>query len=207
MKKQLGILMAGAVIVVPLAITVYLIWAMGSWLDSMGNQAVQSVWEGVSLWPGVGAVAIIAAIYFVGLLTRLWLFRGAFGFFERFVSRVPGVKTIYESVRDLMKLFGGDPSKMGRVVKYTPPGTDISLLGIMTNKRPAGIADGSGPPRVAVYLPYAYMFGGPTIYVSPEHVEEVDMSVDQCLKIAATAHVGAMAKLPTDTAASADREN
>jgi len=51
---------------------------------------------------------------------------------------------------------------------------------------------------VAVYLPYAYMFGGPTIYVSPEHVHDVDLSVEQVLKIAATAHVGAEA-LPVPT--------
>ena len=178
---------------VPLAITVWLVWAMGSWLDAMGDQAVKSFRKDVDLPTGVGAATIIVAIYLVGLLTRVWVFRSAYSLIERLLGRVPGVKTIYESLRDMMKLFGGDAEKMGRVVKYTPPGPELSLLGIMTNKRPVGIADGTGQSKVAVYLPYAYMFGGPTIYVSPEYVEEVDLSVDQCLKIAATAHVGAEA--------------
>jgi hypothetical protein len=35
------------------------------------------------------------------------------------------------------------------------------------------------------------MFGGPTFFASPEHIVEVDMSVEQCMKTAATAMVGA----------------
>jgi uncharacterized membrane protein len=105
-----------------------------------------------------------------------------------------------------MKLFGGEAGRMGRAIRYRPPGAGIDLLGILTNERPAGIADSTAERRVAVYLPYAYMFGGPTIYVSPEHVHDVPLSVDQALKMAATAHVGADAPPEPPKAAPKDAD-
>jgi uncharacterized membrane protein len=34
------------------------------------------------------------------------------------------------------------------------------------------------------------MFGGITVYCNPEQIEEIDMSVEQCMKLCATAFVG-----------------
>ena len=190
--RQVRIILAGAILVAPLAITVWVIWSLGTWLD----QAVIGLFYGAdnpeapeTLY-GLGAIIIVAAIYFVGLLAQLWLFRGAFGVVERLLIRLPGIKTIYESVRDLMKLFGGDSQQMGRVVEYTLPGTDMALLGILTNENPLGVPLDSPHRKVAVYIPYSYMFGGPTFFASPDQITEVDMSVEECMKIAATAMVG-----------------
>ena len=131
---------------------------------------------------------VLVGIYLVGLLTHLWIFRWAVGLVEKLVVRVPGVKTVYESVRDLLKLFGGDARRMGRVVLYTPPGTDMTMLAILTNERPSGIGP-EAKHKVAIYLPYSYMFGGITVYVSPDHLQEVDTPVEVALKLAATAQV------------------
>jgi uncharacterized membrane protein len=199
MNKQLRILLAGAMVVIPVAITVWVIWAIGSGLDNLVKGPLNQ--HGIRLPTGAGALIVIGATYLVGLMMRLWIFRGMLAGFERLVVRVPGVKTIYESVRDLMKLFGSDSHRMGRVVQYTPPGTDMVLLGILTNERPKVGLD-SESRRVAVYLPYSYMFGGLTIYVSPEHLREVDMPVEQALKLSATAQVGATSAAGTVAKAS-----
>ena len=106
---------------------------------------------------------------------------------ERIVERLPGAKTIYESVRDLLKLFGGDARHMGRVVLYTPPGVEMSMLAILTNDRPRGLERAAG--RVAIFLPYSYMFGGITVYVPASCLREVAMPVEEALKLCATAQV------------------
>jgi len=199
MKKQMKIFLAGMLVIVPLAVTVYVIVGVGSWLDGLGSQLVKAVLsdENAELpFAGLGVLVLLAAIYLIGLMTQVWGFARLFGYLESIIARLPGIKVIYESIRDLMKLFGGGSGKMGRAVRYHPPGTDIDLLGILTNDKPLGMDDGPAGKKVAVYLPYAYMFGGPTIYVSPEHVHDVDLSVEQVLKIAATAHVGAEALPP-----------
>lgn len=189
MKRQIKIFLAGAFIIVPVALTLYVLYSIAASLDGMGTGLLQRFWPQGQLFPGAGAVAVIAAVYFVGLLTHVWVFKNAFLRLERLMARLPGVKVIYESVRDLMKLFGGDSKGMGRAVEYRPPGANYTMLGILTNDDPAGMSTG-GVKRVAVYIPLAYMFGGPTIYPEAKDVRELDLPVEQALRLAATANIG-----------------
>ena len=190
MKTQIRIFLSGALVLVPLAITVYVIVSVGAWLDGVGKELMKRVGgDPDKLFQGAGVLLVVTIIYLVGLLTHVWGFRSIWGWFERLLGRLPGVKIIYESVRDLMKLFGGGAGSMGRAVEYRPPGADVAFLGIVTNEDPAG-AKGEGQKRVAVYIPLAYMFGGPTVLTSPEHLRNLDMSVERALKLAATAHMG-----------------
>ncbi len=190
MNKHLKTFLSGLLIIIPLGVTVFVIYRIGSLIDLFGKKVLGLIGLNKDyMFGGLGVIFLLVAIYFIGMLTRLWLFQAGYAKFEAFLTRLPGIKTIYESVRDLMKLFGGESGKMGRVVEYTQPGTDISVLGILTNENPVDISEVTGEKKVAVYLPYAYMFGGPTVYVSPDNVKDVCMTVDQALKIAATAHV------------------
>lgn len=186
MKKQLRILLAGALTVVPFAITIWVIISAGKWVDGLVVEPLKQ-WD-INLYPGVGAAIMIAMLYAVGLLTHFWVFRSLVSLLEKFLARVPGARTVYESIRDLMKLFGGDAKRMGRTVLYTPVGTEMTLLAIMTNEKPAGVS-GAGQDKVAIYVPYSYMFGGITIYVPRQSVREVDIPVEQALKLCATAQV------------------
>ena len=193
MKVVIRTFLSGLLIIVPLAITAYVLYSVGSWMDDKGRLAVAKIWgadAAKGLFSGAGALLLMGVVYITGMLTRVWAFRTAWGLFERLVASVPGVKVIYESVRDLMKLFGAGSNSMGRVVEYRPPGTDVAVLGILTNEHPAAGKQAGAPDRVAVYLPLAYMLGGPTILTSPEHLKDVDMTVEHALKLAATAHLG-----------------
>jgi uncharacterized membrane protein len=190
MKNLIRTFLSGALVVVPVAITAYVLYSMALWLDSLGLRMVTAVWPNAQTFPGAGALLLIAVIYLTGLLTRLWIFRRVWDVIEGLLAKVPGVKVIYESVRDLMKLFGGGAASMGRVVEYRPPGTDVAVLGILTNEHPIGVAPEGQPKRVAVYLPLAYMLGGPTILTTEDNLTDVDMPVEHALKLAATAYLG-----------------
>lgn len=189
MNRHLRILLAGAMVVVPLAVTVYLIWWAGAALHGLASGLIGAVSPEAQklLFPGTGVLVVLIGIYLIGLLTRWWVFRGALGLLERALSRLPVVKSIYESIRDVLKLFGGDAEQMGQVVRLRLPGTDIKLLGILTSTSPRGA---KGEKLVSVYLPMSYMFGGPTVYVPPEAAQPVDLTVEEALKIATTADAG-----------------
>ncbi|MDP6635628.1 MAG: DUF502 domain-containing protein [Phycisphaerae bacterium] len=186
MKKQLGIFLAGVMVLVPLTITVYTVYWLGGALDALGREILPNV----ALPPGVGVLILIAGVYLVGLATRLWLFRAFWSVLEKLITSLPGVKMLYESVRDLLQLFGGDAGKMGQVVQYTPPGSNMKMLGIRTNDNPPYGQNPQGGRTVAVYLPFTYMFGGITVYCDPDRIKELDMPVEQCMKLCATAFVG-----------------
>lgn len=195
MNRHLRILLAGVMVIVPLAATVYLVWRAGAALHGLASSLIGAVLPGAQrfLFPGAGVLVVLIGIYLIGLLTHWWVFRRALGLLERALSRLPVVKTIYESIRDVLKLFGGDAEQMGQVVRLRLPGTDIRLLGIRTSTSPRGA---KGEQLVAVYLPMSYMFGGPTVYVPPEAVDPVDLTVEEALKIAATADAGQAAETP-----------
>jgi uncharacterized membrane protein len=126
----------------------------------------------------------VALIYVIGLLTRWWAFRWVLRLLERALSRLPVVKSIYQGVRDVLALFAGDAERMGRVVRYRLPGTEIQLLGIQTTTSPRATDE---PGKVALYIPMSYMFGGPTVYVDGGSVQPVDMTVAEALRVAVTA--------------------
>ena len=186
MKKQLGIFLGGIMVLVPLAATAYVMCWLGGALDALGREILPNV----ALPPGVGALILIAGVYLVGLATRFWLFQAAWSLLEKIIAGLPGVKTLYESIRDLLQLFGGNAGKMGQVVQYSPPGSSMKMLGIRTNDNPPYARGSGGGRTVAVYLPFSYMFGGITVYCEPDRIEEIDMPVEQCLKLCATAFVG-----------------
>jgi uncharacterized membrane protein len=193
MNRHLKILMAGALLVVPLVATVWVVCWIGTKLGAVGYDLLDTMGLVETFryqWLAglVGVVIVVAGIYAIGLLANFWLFRKLFALLDHLLSVVPGVKTIYESVRDLMKLFGGGGKAMGYAVVYTDPATKVKRLGIVTNEHPQGLPPGDD--SVIVYLPMGYMIGGPIVYASPADIERIDMPVEVALKLAATAFVG-----------------
>ncbi len=192
--------LAGLIVVVPFAITVGIFWWVAGWIGGMGYQLMEKLHAIRSetsdrdkmIAAFLGGVALLGSIYVVGLLTHVLVFRRLLQWVEKMVIHLPGAKTIYESVRDLMKLFGDDSRKMGRSILYKMPNTDIVMMGILTNDQPLAVNAPNVPAdkkKVAVYFPFSYMLGGLTVYVETRYLQDTSLTVDQVLKLCTTAHV------------------
>ena len=205
MNRHIRIFLAGVMLTAPIAITVGVIWWVGSALDGLVLAAVRAVAPKTPALPfhGFGVILVLVGIYLAGLLTRVWGFRWVLRLLERLFERLPIVRSIYESVRDILTLFGGESEKMGQAVRFKVPGLEGEMIGIRTSTSPRGSA--GVPNRVSVYLPMSYQIGGFTVYVPADAVEPLDMSVEQALKIAATADAG-KAAIPTATGAKPEQE-
>ncbi len=187
MKKQLSILLAGLFTLAPFAITVWILGWAGETIDSIFGDPIREFWPGMPA--GAGILIAVVLIYLIGLATHFWLFRWVLSVLEGLMVRLPGVKLLYESVRDLMSLFHREGGPMGRAVACKLPDMNGEVLGILTNENPEGFNEADGPRKVAIYLPMSYMIGGITIYVPADSVREVDMTVDQALKVSTMAQV------------------
>ena len=201
MNRHLRTLLTGAAVVIPSAITLYVIYRIGLALDTLGRAAIA---HKLVPPPGVAAVAVLVilllGIYLIGLLAKLVVFRSLLSGWERLIGRVPVVKTLYESVRDLLQLFSGRSSGMGAVVEYRPPGMGLAMLGVLTNRSLSGTSAQSDPNLVSVYLPFTYMIGGVTVLADRRYLRELDMPAERALKLAATAHVEAPSAEPLKAA-------
>ena len=191
MGKQFKIFLQGLVIITPIIFTVYVCVAFALWLDRTTTAGLIAL----HLEPrrGLGVVITLAAIYLVGLLARTWIFRGVIGLGEAILDRIPGVKSLYSAVKDLLQfLSGADETTKGVPARLKLMDGKVDMLALITQKQPETFMGESERGRVAVYLPMSYQIGGFTVFVRPEDVEEIaGMTVEDVLKLSMTAGVGA----------------
>ncbi len=115
MKQLTKTFLAGLAVGIPLIITVWVIIQLGLWLNGLALQAVGLISSGaaqaIAEWPGLGLVTILVTIFIlitlIGAAARFWFTAGILSRLERVLERLPLVKTIYTSVRDMLRFFGG----------------------------------------------------------------------------------------------------
>lgn len=199
MNKVLKTFLAGAIVSVPLIITIWVVYSLGVGLGGLVFKAAATFCRPLAnvpldSWlrmPIVWVVVVCGLIFLVGLGTRFWGFARVLRLTESLLERVPLVKTVYTATRDMMKFFSGQEGSIGKVVLYKVPGQETRMLAILTNEHPIGLPAEHAANMVAIWLPMSYQLGGYMLYVPHDSVEPVDMSVEQVMKLAATAEVGA----------------
>lgn len=147
--------------------------------------------EGIHYWHGMGLVLGIILTVAVGLLARSWLAAKSLPWFERLIGRIPLLKTLYSSVRDLLGFMSGSGRKpFSRVVLVKLSGTQAKVLGFVTRENfddISGLKDVGD--RIAVFISWSYNLGGVTLLVPREDIEEINMRVEDALRFALTAGV------------------
>lgn len=189
MKNLSRIFLSGLVAVVPLALTVALLVWLGVQSERLLGGAVRLLLPDFLVFPGLGLILGVGLVFAVGLLMQLWLVQQLFRFGEGLLGRIPLVKTIYGSIRDVMQMFSGPEGReTGKPVIVRLPGREESLLGFMTQD---GLSDDlGGEDIVAVYLPMSYQLGGYTLMLPREQVEPLDMGAQEAMRFVLTAGLG-----------------
>ena len=194
MKLVIRMFLTGLAAVLPVTVTLYVLYWLGSAAESFLGRGLKMLVPSNLYWPGMGVVAGLALVFVIGVLMKAWLFRKVFRWGERFVERIPLVKALYGSVRDLMGFFSGSDKKtIRKAVVVSVGNTPLRFIGFITREDfgdlPAGIG---GDGNVAVYLPMSYQIGGFTTMVPRSAVQPIDMSIEQAMRFAVTAGMSEM---------------
>jgi uncharacterized membrane protein len=189
MKMVTRMFLKGLAAVLPITVTLYVLYWLGSTAETLLGRGLKMCIPDRIYWPGMGVVAWLVLVLVIGVLMNAWLFRKVFRWGERLLERIPLVKALYGSVRDLMGFFGGSDKKaMRTAVMVTVGNTPLRLIGFITREDfgdlPAGIGGGD---TVAVYLPMSYQIGGFTTMVPRSAVQPIDMTIEQAMRFAVTA--------------------
>lgn len=167
MKNLLTYFLQGLLYLVPVAVTLYVLVAVVSWADSIfaGIPVVRRV-------PGLGLVLVLALVTLAGYLGGRLLTQPVVSIFNHMLSKVPFIKLIYTSVRDLMRAFVGEKRKFDKPVIVSLDKDGINnRLGFVTQGDLASLGLGG---MVAVYSPYPYSVMGDLIVVPAESVRPLD---------------------------------
>ena len=192
MKFLTKAVIKGLAVLLPVALSIWFVYWLGSSAESLLRPAIVEAMEWLDLryYPGLGVVVGVLAVVLIGLLTHLLLFRTLVEWLGRLMTKIPLVKTVYGGIRDLMDFVSRsqDGGSMNQVVSVRF-GEQMRLIGIVTRD---DFADVPGPllpaeDTVAVYLPMSYQIGGFTLFVPRDRVEPIDMGVEEAMRFALTA--------------------
>ena len=188
MKRFAGYLLQGTILIAPFAITAYIIYSFITFIDSIINPVVVKL-TGVE-FPGLGIVFGVLTIAFIGFLGSTLLFQPLFNMFENFLNRMPFVKIVYSSLKDLFSAFVSDQRKFNKPVIVNLG--SFSRMGFLTETDLSNFAD---KDLVAVYLPHSYNFSGNLVLVNAEAVTLLDVPASDVMKFVVS---GGVTRIETD---------
>jgi uncharacterized membrane protein len=192
-KSVYSIFLKGLLTILPVAVTIYVLIWLGQGLESILGAGLRYALPDNWYVPGLGVVVGLVAVFLVGLLFQAWFVRQSWGWVEAMLDRVPLVREVYSSLRQVAEyLSGSQGAKADQVVMLTLGDPPVRLVGLVTRQDFSDAPDGIGDDQtLAVFLPWSYQLGGFTVYVPRSMTEPVDLSPQEALRWALTGGVTA----------------
>lgn len=182
MKRVIRYFLQGLLFVLPIGITLYIIITAIQWLDNLIPAKI----------PGLGLLIILFTITFVGFLGNTLIAKPILFFLEGILNRLPLVRIIYSSLKDLISAFVGDKKKFDQPVLVTlHAASNLRKVGFITQKdlSQLGLAN-----AVAVYLPHSYNFSGNLFIIDTAYVTPIEGSATEIMKFVVSGGVSGLGK-------------
>ena len=162
MRRLLNYFLRGLVLVAPLAITLYVCWIVFLRIDG---------WLGLPV-PGLGFVLTIVLITVIGFLGSNLITRGMLAIVDQAVGRLPFVRLLYTSTKDLLNAFVGEKRRFDKpVLVRLSSESEARMVGFVTQET----LDRLGLPGYAsVYLPQSYNFAGNLVVFPSSQLQPLD---------------------------------
>lgn len=184
--------LAGLIICAPIAITLWLTWSVVRWADSWVKPYIPARYDPDSYLnfavPGSGLVIAMIFITIIGFLGKNLIGQTIVQFGESVVRRVPLVRSIYRSVKQIFETVLEERSnsfkKVG-LIEYPSPGL-WALVFIATDAKGeiASKFNAMGQDMVSVFLPPTPIpTAGFLIFVPREKIVVLDMSAEDGAKV------------------------
>ncbi len=158
MKRLLGYFLRGLMLTVPLVVTVWVCYSIFIKVDG---------WLGIEI-PGVGFAITLLLITAIGTLGSSILTRHAVGLLEDLLARLPFVRLLYTSTKDLMSAFVGEKKGFSQPVLVSLGlGAEVKILGFLTQASAERL---QSTDSVVVYAPHSYAWSGQMIIVPSSRV-------------------------------------
>jgi uncharacterized membrane protein len=197
-KKLGNLLMKGLATILPVALTIYVLWWLATTAESVLRRFITIFVPEEHYWPGLGLIVGFLILLAVGSMVNAYLVRRTIRAWEELLGRIPVVKTIYGAIRDLTNFLpsGEQRRDLRGVVVYRL--NNARLVGFVTrDDLPELEAQAGGIDLVAVYFPMSYQIGGYTLYLPKDELETLDMPVETAMRMVLT---GAMSTTPVKPA-------
>ncbi|MDC3394979.1 DUF502 domain-containing protein [Flavobacteriales bacterium] len=172
MKKFINYFLQGLLYIVPISVTLYVVYWTFIKID--GILPFQ--------FPGLGLIAVIALITFIGFAGSAIIASPINSFFQGLLKKVPLLQTIYTSMKDLMRTFVGKKKGFDQAVLIKLyENSTIERIGFITNEDLSSLGIKGG--KILVYLPHSYAFSGQLFVVEKSYITPIDKSSSEIMKL------------------------
>ncbi len=182
--------LTGLLLLAPLVVTV---WAFFKIIDIIGGsfrplfdtlipgrlQDIPLVWE-IAV-----TVVVFFLITFFGFVSHYFFGKYLLDLGERVILAIPGLNTVYSSVKQVVATFGSQNRNVfSRVVLVQYPRPGVWTLGFLTGKTQAETQARAGRELWSVFVPTSpNPTSGFMLFFPPEEITELEMSVGDGMKM------------------------
>jgi uncharacterized membrane protein len=190
----------GALVLVPLAITAWVLHFVIATLDQ-SLVLVPKGWRPETYIPGLGAVITLVIVFLTGVLTNNLVGKWFVRLWERLLQRIPVVNSIYGSVKQVSDtLFSSSGNAFRKAVLIPYPHENSYTIAFLTGVPGGDVQNHLVGDYVSVYVPTTpNPTSGFFLMMERSRVVELDMTVDTALKYIVS--MGVVTPPPTEPAA------
>jgi uncharacterized membrane protein len=168
MKKFLGYFLQGLLYTLPIAATIYVVVEAIVFIDGIIPFKI----------PGLGILILVLGITLIGVLGSTLIVNQFFSL-EKLLDKVPLIKLIYTSVKDLIAAFVGKKKRFTEPVLVKMEG-NVERLGFVTQRDLTEL--GISAEKIGVYIPFSYALTGNLIIVPKDCVTPVEGNSTDIMK-------------------------
>jgi uncharacterized membrane protein len=180
-------LFAGLLVVLPVAITAWVIqWIVGTLDQTL--LILPLAWHPDRLFgihiPGLGVVLALGILLLVGAVTSNFVGRRLLSWSDRVFNRIPVVRSIYSGVKQVSDtLFSESGNAFRTAVLVQWPRPDVWTIGFVTGTPGGDVANHLPGDFLSVYVPTTpNPTGGYFVMLRKSDCIELRMSVDEALR-------------------------
>jgi uncharacterized membrane protein len=189
---------SGLILALPVLITLLIIDIVSGWAFSIVNPIVRST--NLAQYTGnieiiAQLIAVLMAVIFltvIGYLSNYRLSNQIRSTSAQVVKEVPLFGTVYTTVKQISSTFTGDNDQFKKTVLVEFPKDGLYSLGLVTSEAPKDVEEAAadGEEMQSVFLPLSpNPTMGNLIMVEKDKYQELDMSVQQGMKLLLTSGI------------------
>ncbi|WP_316821168.1 DUF502 domain-containing protein [Pedobacter gandavensis] len=182
-RALLRYIIKGLLIVLPIALSIFIVivavTTVDSWLNVNNILGVDPQTGASRNIPGLGLALVVAITLVAGIFVTNFVTEPMYNWFARILDRLPILKFIYSSIKDLTEAFVGDEKKFNNPVLVEVEG-DLKRIGFLTQSDLSNIGL---PGESIVYFPFSYSFAGQVYVVKNEKIKPLNMTAAEAMKL------------------------
>jgi uncharacterized membrane protein len=196
MSRIRNYFLTGLIVAGPVTVTLWLIWWFVTWVDNLVRPFIPGAYRPETYLPvqipGLGLIFVFVALTLLGFLTANYVGTKLVGFGEAFLHRMPIVRPIYRTAKQIFHtLFSSTGSSFRRVGLVEFPSPGMWSLVFLTQTPSADISSRlPATEHVSAFMPCT---PNPTtgffFYVPRSDVIDLDISVEAAMQLIMSAGI------------------